>query len=204
MNDNEPTFDHSGIISPEELIWGYSQGIFPMSDDANSSEVMWYTAIRRGVIPMDAFKVSSNVMRIIRKQEFVIKFDHDFEQTIRACANRSTTWISESLIKSYTVLHRLGYAHSVEVWSKDESELLGGLYGVKIGRAFFGESMFKRKAECDKIALYYCHLWLKEIGVELWDTQFWTEHLAQFGCIEISAVAYQKRLKKALRLVEKA
>lgn len=187
------------IITPEELIWGYSQGIFPMSDDAQSDEVLWYTAIKRGIIPMKAFKVSSNVMRLIKKHRFSVKIDSSFEQIMRSCAHRESTWISENIVQSYTALHHLGYAHSVEIWSETGDELLGGLYGVKLGKAFFGESMFKRKPEYDKIALYFCHQWLTEMGVELWDTQFWTAHLSQFGCIEISAASYQKKLKNALR-----
>lgn len=184
-------------IPPHELLDAYAQGIFPMADDAQSTDVMWYTAIRRGIIPMDSFKVSKNVTQRIKKQDFAIRIDYDFEQVMRACAERESTWISERLIASYTQLHRLGFAHSVEIWR--ENVLIGGLYGVKLGRAFFGESMFKREKEMDKIALYYCHQWLDLQGVILWDTQFWTEHLAQFGCIEIEAQTYQRLLQEALK-----
>ncbi|TNE71038.1 leucyl/phenylalanyl-tRNA--protein transferase [bacterium] len=183
-------------IPADELLSAYAQGIFPMADDANAKEVMWYTAIKRGVIPMDDFKVSKNVLQRIKKQDFEVRIDSDFEAVMRACANRDSTWISEKLVSSYVNLHEYGFAHCVEIWRKDE--LIGGLYGVKLRRAFFGESMFKREKEMDKVALYYCHQWLKKEGVILWDTQFWTSHLAQFGCIEIEAETYQRLLEEAL------
>jgi leucyl/phenylalanyl-tRNA--protein transferase len=184
-------------IPAHELLDAYAQGIFPMADDSESNEIMWYTAIRRGVIPMDSFKVSKNVLQRIKKRDFDIRIDYDFEQVMRACAERKTTWISKRLIASYVHLHRLGFAHSVEIWR--ENQLIGGLYGVKLGKAFFGESMFKREKEMDKIALFYCHQWLLEQDIILWDTQFWTEHLAQFGCIEIEAETYQNVLREALK-----
>ena len=194
-----PTKKAKPIIQPEELIWAYSQGIFPMSDESDSEEVIWYTAIKRGIIPLDGFKVSKNVRQRIKQGKFKISVDKAFKKVMKACAERETTWISGIIIRSYYELFKLGYAHSVEVWSEDGSELIGGLYGASLGKAFFGESMFKRKADADKIALYFAHQWLIENNYQLWDTQFWTSHLAQFGCIEIEAEDYQKQLKAAIK-----
>mgnify|MGYP000879844919 FL=1 len=194
-----PTKKAKPIIQPEELIWAYSQGIFPMSDESDSEEVIWYTAIKRGIIPLDEFKVSKNVRQRIKQGKFKISVDKAFKKVMKACAERETTWISGIIIRSYYELFKLGYAHSVEVWSEDGSELIGGLYGASLGKAFFGESMFKRKADADKIALYFAHQWLIENNYQLWDTQFWTSHLAQFGCIEIEAEDYQKQLKAAIK-----
>ncbi|NCP83463.1 MAG: leucyl/phenylalanyl-tRNA--protein transferase [Bacteroidetes bacterium] len=187
------------IILAEELIWAYSQGIFPMSDESDSEDVIWYTAIKRGIIPMDGFKVSKNVKQRIKQGKFKVTIDKAFKKVMKACAERETTWISGIIIRSYYELFKLGYAHSVEIWSEDGSELIGGLYGASLGKAFFGESMFKRQADADKIALYFAHQWLRENNYLLWDTQFWTPHLAQFGCIEIDAEDYQMRLKNAIK-----
>lgn len=186
------------MILPEELLNAYANGIFPMADSRNDPEVKWYTSRRRGIIPLDNFRVSSNVQRIIRNHHYHIKFDYAFRDVMKACADRESTWISGEIIDSYCRLHELGYAHSVSVYNK-EWVLVGGQYGVSLGAAFFGESMFGRAKEASKVALYWCHQALKQGGFELWDTQFWSEHLAQFGGIEISAEEYQKRLESALQ-----
>lgn len=183
------------VIQPEVLLSGYAKGIFPMAED-DTDEVHWYTAIERGVIPMDAFKVSKNVTALIKKNNYEVSIDTKFREVMNACADRDSTWISPSIIESYVQLHELGFAHSVEI-SKN-GKLMGGLYGVKLGRAFFGESMFKYEKEMDKIALFYCHKFLKQHDIILWDTQFWTEHLSQFGCIKMSAENYQKLLEEAI------
>ncbi|MDZ7716606.1 MAG: leucyl/phenylalanyl-tRNA--protein transferase [Balneolaceae bacterium] len=186
------------MISPEDLLTGYANGIFPMADTRDDPEAKWYTSQRRGIIPLDNFRVSSNVQRIIRNEHYHIKFDYAFRKVMEACASRETTWISDEIIDSYCRLHELGNAHSVSVY--DQSwELVGGQYGVSLGAAFFGESMFGTAKEASKVALYWTHKALKEGGFELWDTQFWSEHLAQFGCVEISAAEYHKRLKEALK-----
>lgn len=185
------------IIPPVDLLNAYSQGIFPMASDADAKEVNWYTAIHRGIIPMEAFKVSQNVQRLIKKGGFEITINKAFKEVMKACAERESTWISKRIIQSYAELNRLGFAFSVEVWKNEL--MVGGLYGVRLGKAFFGESMFKREKEMDKVALYFAHQWLKSWGCELWDTQFWTEHLEQFGCIEIPADEYSARLSLALR-----
>lgn len=186
------------MISPQELLNAYANGIFPMADSRNDPEAKWYTSRWRGIIPLDNFHVSSNVRRIIRNNHYHIKFDYAFRKVMEACADRESTWISNEIIESYCKLHEKGHAHSVSVYDQ-EWELVGGQYGVSLGAAFFGESMFSRAKEASKVALYWCHKALVQGGFELWDTQFWTEHLAQFGCIEISAEEYDKRLKSALK-----
>ena len=186
------------MISPEELLTGYANGIFPMADTRNDPKAKWYTARRRGIIPLDNFRVSSNVQRIIRNNHYHVKFDYAFRRVMEACADRQTTWISDEIIESYCNLHKLGHAHSVSVYDQ-QWKLVGGQYGVSLGAAYFGESMFGRAKEAGKVALYWTHQALVEGGFALWDTQFWSEHLAQFGAIEISAEEYRERLKWALR-----
>lgn len=185
------------IIPPGILLEGYSRGIFPMSESRDDDTVNWYSAMKRGIIPIEQFKVSSNVERIIRQGRFECRVNTQFRKVIEECSNRKTTWISEVIINSFCVLHEAGHAHSVEMYNND-GELAGGLYGVSLGAAFFGESMFKKDKEADKVALWHCHRILEKQGYELWDTQFYTDHLAQFGCIEISSEEYDDRLRSAL------
>ena len=186
------------IIPPEILLNGYRQGIFPMSESREDKSVEWYSARKRGIIPIHRFKVSSNVKRIIRQGRYTCKINTAFREVVERCADREHTWISDLIINSFEVLNLSGHAHSVEIID-DENNLAGGLYGVTLGAAFFGESMFKDQKEADKVALWHCHKILQKNEFELWDTQFYTEHLAQFGCIEISDDEYQKRLAKALQ-----
>ena len=188
----------SRIIPPEILIEGYANGVFPMADDGDDEHVHWYTATQRGIIPLEDFKVSSNVRREIRKAEYTCKVNTAFKDVVKACADRETTWINELIINSYSLLNEMGFAHSVEIYNLDE-ELVGGLYGVSLGAVFFGESMFKKKNEYDKIALYHCHQILLNRGYELWDTQFYTDHLGTFGAKEIMADEYSVLLAEALR-----
>ena len=193
------THDYSKrIIPPDVLLEGYSQGIFPMSDSREDQAVGWYSARQRGIIPLDRFKVSSNVERIIRQERYECRVDTCFRKVMEECAERDSTWISELIINSFEVLHLAGHAHSVEMFNED-GKLAGGLYGVTLGAAFFGESMFKNDTEADKVALWHCHRLLVKNGFELWDTQFYTDHLSQFGCIEIPAEEYQLLLESALK-----
>lgn len=194
MNPSSP---HK-IIPPEALIEAYSEGIFPMSEGRHDTSVNWYSARQRGIIPIDQFRVSSNVRRIIRQGRYQYRVNTCFREVMEKCAERESTWISDIIINSFEVLHMADHAHSVEIFD-ETNRLVGGLYGVSLGGAFFGESMFKRATEADKVALWYCHNILKNNGFELWDTQFYTDHLAQFGCIEISAEEYDERLAKALQ-----
>lgn len=184
------------IIPPETLLSAYAQGIFPMAESRDSEDVDWYSASKRGIIPIEDFRVSKNVQRIIRQEKFEVKVDTRFREVVQSCAERETTWINDLILNSYDVLNQAGHAHSVEVYF--ENELVGGLYGVSLKAAFFGESMFKIETEADKVALYYCHQVLQKSGFKLWDTQFYTDHLAQFGCLEIDAQDYKVRLAEAL------
>lgn len=186
------------LIPIQDLLNAYANGWFPMADDKEGGDIYWYEPHHRGIIPMDAFKVSKNVRRLIKKDYYKPFINRAFEDVIRACSNRESSWISEEIIQSYIALHDAGYADSVEIYDA-KNELVGGLYGVHLGNAFFGESMFKVVPETDKIALYYCHQYLIDHSVELWDTQFYTEHLGQFGAIEITKEDYQRRLAQALR-----
>jgi leucyl/phenylalanyl-tRNA---protein transferase len=191
--------DDKKIIPPESLLDAYSQGIFPMSESRYDTTVGWYSARERGIIPIDSFRVSSNVQRIIRQGRYSCKINTCFRRVMQECANRQTTWISDLIINSFEVLHLAGHAHSVEMFNK-EGHLAGGLYGVSLGGAFFGESMFKTEKEADKVALWHCHQILRKNGFTLWDTQFYTDHLARFGCIEIPSAEYYKRLDEALQI----
>jgi leucyl/phenylalanyl-tRNA--protein transferase len=185
------------IIPPEILLEAYAQGIFPMADSREDEEVEWYSARSRGIIPLEDFHTPKNVLRIIRQGRFAIRVDTMFREVVKACAERETTWINDLIINSYDLLNQSGNAHSVEVFQ--DKELVGGLYGVSLGGAFFGESMFRNEKEADKVALYYCHQILKKNSYTLWDTQFYTEHLGRFGCKEIEPKEYQKLLAQALK-----
>lgn len=186
------------IIPPEILLQAYEQGIFPMADSREDEDVDWYSARKRGVIPLDQFHMTKNVLQIVRQQRFSIKVDEQFREVVKACANRESTWINDLIINSYDILHQDGNAHSVEVYKR--RELVGGLYGVTLGSAFFGESMFSKEKEADKVALYYCHQILMNNGFTLWDTQFYSDHLARFGCKEIDAGEYENLLERALKI----
>lgn len=185
------------IIPPESLLDAYSQGIFPMADSKQAEGVEWYSARKRGIIPIGEFHTSENLARIIRQERFEIRVNHQFREVVKQCANRETSWINDLIINSYDALNQYGNACSVE--SYRDGELVGGLYGVKLKAAFFGESMFKKEKWADKAALYSCHEILKKNEFLLWDTQFYTDHLAQFGCIEIEAEEYQQMLGAALK-----
>lgn len=184
------------IIEPEFLLAGYSAGYFPMAD-SRDGEVRWYSPVLRGIIPLDAFKVPRSLSQTIRKNTFELRLNTSFEEVMRACAAREDTWISEEIVKSYVRLHTLGYAHSVESWK--EGVLAGGLYGVALGAAFFGESMFSRERDASKVALVHLVERLRERNFELLDTQFVTQHLSHFGTIEISRSDYLNRLRAAIR-----
>ncbi|MDG5767053.1 leucyl/phenylalanyl-tRNA--protein transferase [Balneolales bacterium ANBcel1] len=185
------------VIPVEVLIEGYAKGIFPMARSRNDPEYHWYTAVRRGVIPIDGFHISRKTRRLIRNTPHRWSVNNDFKAVIEGCADRKSTWISGRIIDSFVQLHEAGYAHSVEVYR--EGRLVAGLYGVALRSAFFAESIFQYEPEMGKLALFYCHKRLQERGFRLWDTQFYTPHLGQFGCIEIEAKEYDRRLDQALR-----
>ncbi len=182
-------------LTPERLLHGYQQGIFPMADP-DDDVVYWFRPRRRGVLPLDALHVPKNLARLLRRHPFDLAADRDFEAVIRACAERPATWISEEIIAAYTALHRWGYAHSVEC--RQDGRLVGGLYGVALRGAFFGESMFHRVRDASKVALVDLVRRLRRGGFVLLDVQYVTPHLQQFGVVEISDFEYERRLAHAL------
>ena len=184
------------MIDPAELIYAYSQGYFPMALPEEKNEIYWFKPDQRGIIPLDQFHLSKNLKRLYQKNKFELKINGDFEGTIRACAERDDTWISEDIINSYTKLNELGYAFSFEAWL--DNKLVGGLYGVSIGRAFFGESMFHKVTDASKIALVFLVDHLIKHDYSLLDTQYINSHLIQFGAIEIPNDEYEKLLEVAL------
>ena len=170
-----------GIIPPEVLLGAYAQGIFPMAEEG---EIQWFSPTQRGIIPLDeGFHIPRGLKKALRKKPFEIRFDTAFREVMIGCAERDGTWIDGVIIESYCALHELGHAHSVECWDADG--LQGGLYGVALGKAFFGESMFSRKTDASKIALVALVERLRERGFGLLDTQWMTDHLRTFGGIEI-------------------
>lgn len=184
------------IIDPRFLLEAYTRGIFPMAD-GEGGEIRWFSPDPRGIIPLDGLIVSRSLRRTIARNTFEIRFDSDFDATIRSCAARPDVWISETIIRSYTELFRLGVAHSVEAWC--DGVLSGGLYGISIGGAFFGESMFSRKTDASKCALVALVQRLNERGYELLDTQYQNDHLRTLGCIEIPKEEYLTRLHRAVQ-----
>ncbi|MDP2208609.1 MAG: leucyl/phenylalanyl-tRNA--protein transferase [Bacteroidota bacterium] len=185
-------------IPSELLLTAYSAGYFPMAD-SRDGEIHWYSPDPRAIIPLDAFKISRSLMQTIKKNIFEIRIDHSFEDVIRNCAKRDETWISDEIVQSYIELYRLGYAHSIESWHN--KKLVGGLYGIALGGAFFGESMFSLMKDASKVALVALVEILKERGFKLLDTQYTTPHLKNFGVVEISRDEYlQKYLKTAIAI----
>jgi leucyl/phenylalanyl-tRNA--protein transferase len=188
-------------LTPELLLRAYAIGIFPMAEGADDPDVFWVDPERRGVLPLESFHVPKRLRRTIRQGRFELRVDSAFEAVMRGCAepnpDRPTTWINETILDLYGALFRLGHAHSVEAWR--DGTLAGGLYGVTLGAAFFGESMFSRSPDASKVALVHLVACLKLGGFKLCDTQFVTRHLAQFGAIEIPRAAYRRRLAAAVR-----
>jgi leucyl/phenylalanyl-tRNA--protein transferase len=184
------------VIDPALLLRAYREGIFPMALD--DGDIGWFSPDPRGIIPLEAFHVPTRLVRAMRRARTPVHVDRDFVGVVRACAEHREqgTWISEEIVESYTALHRLGLAHSVEVWQDDV--LVGGLYGVHLGGAFFGESMFHRVRDASKVALVALVDRLQRRGFTLLDVQWVTPHLQRFGAIEIPRAAYLRRLGRAL------
>lgn len=187
------------MIEPELLLQGYRLGIFPMA--MTDESIQWFSPDPRAIIPLDKFHVPHALERVARKKVFETKTDTRFGEVIRECAKRDDTWINREIIESYENLFDLGFAHSVEAWS--DNKLAGGLYGVSIGGAFFGESMFHRKTDASKFALVGLVEHLRKQKFALLDTQWLTPHLAQFGAIEIPRDQYLKMLTRAVELPRK-
>jgi leucyl/phenylalanyl-tRNA--protein transferase len=186
----------SQIIPHELLEEAYRQGIFPMADEDGS--IHWYSPDPRTIIELDRFHIPRRLTQTIRTKKFELVVDRDFEGVVQGCADRNETWISEEIAAAYTALHRIGKAHSVEAYYN--RELAGGIYGVSLGGAFMGESMFTIVRDASKVCLAFLVGRLKERGYILFDVQFTTPHLKRFGAVEISRREYLRRLKKALRL----
>jgi leucyl/phenylalanyl-tRNA---protein transferase len=184
-------------IEPELLLRAYALGWFPMGT-GRRGRIEWFSPDPRGILPLDAFHAPSRLRRVVRQSRFEVRVNSAFETVMRACAERDETWITEDIIGSYVSLHRLAFAHSVETWQDDV--LVGGLYGVAIGGAFFGESMFHTATDASKVALVALVERLRAGGYTLLDTQWVTPHLAQFGGLEIRRADYMERLASALAL----
>lgn len=183
------------IITPELVLYAYRHGYFPMAEEDGS--VYWHCPDPRAIIPLDAVKVSHSLKKIIAKNVFDLRVNTAFESVIRACSERDETWISEDIIAVYTQLHRMGYAHSVEAWL--DGKLVGGLYGIAIGSAFFGESMFSNVSNASKVAYVHFTKRLQERGFTLLDSQYINPHMESLGAVLISKSRYYTLLKKALR-----
>ena len=183
-------------LTPDMVLAGYEMGAFPMADPRLMNEIYWYAPDPRAVIPLDTFHVPKNLRKLVDRGRFEVVTDCRFEAVVRACADRASTWISEEIIRVYCALHAHGFAHSVETLL--EGRLVGGLYGVAIGGAFFGESMFHHETDASKVALVHLVRRLRRGGFALLDTQYSTPHLEQFGVVEIPREVYEERLAEAL------
>lgn len=179
-------------ITPDLLLQAYAMGVFPMAESRDDPNVFWVDPRRRGILPLDGFHISRSLARRLRKCDVSIKIDTDFAGTVQGCADRPETWINDTIASLYLDLHASGHAHSLEVWR--EGHLVGGVYGVTLGAAFFGESMFSREVDASKIALAFLVDRLRLGGFKLFDTQFITDHLRSLGGREISRAAYHKLL----------
>ncbi len=188
----------TALLDPDLLLRAYAIGVFPMADSREARDVFWVEPRRRAIIPLDGFHFSRSLRRTVRSGDFAVTRDTAFAEVIERCAERQETWINDPIRESFTELHRLGHAHSIECWQ--EGELVGGLYGVKLGGAFFGESMFTRVRDASKIALAHLVARLRVGGFALLDTQFLTGHLARFGAVEVGREAYRSSLSSALEV----
>jgi leucyl/phenylalanyl-tRNA--protein transferase len=184
-------------IDPELLLRAYALGWFPMGT-GRRGRIEWFSPDPRGILPIQTFHAPSRLRRVVRQSRFEVRIDTAFETVMRACAHRDETWITEDILASYVSLHRLGFAHSVETWQ--DEQLVGGLYGVAIGGAFFGESMFHTATDASKVALVALVERLQARGFVLLDTQWVTPHLAQFGGVEVARGDYLERLATAIAL----
>lgn len=184
-------------LTPQLLLRAYAAGVFPMADSAEASEVLWIDPELRGVIPLDAFHAPRSLLKRVRRGDYQVTVDEDFEGVIDGCRGRSSTWINGEIRRLYVALHRMGYAHSIE--ARHHGLLVGGLYGVRLGAAFFGESMFSHATDASKVALVHLVARLKAGGFSLLDTQFVTDHLEQFGAVAVSRARYRELLDDAMR-----
>ena len=187
-------------IPPDLLIRAYASGVFPMAEAADDPEVFWVRPESRGILPLDRFHIPKSLAKVVRQGRFELRRDSDFHGVIDGCAEpargRRKTWINGPIREAYGALFDRGYCHTVEAWREDR--LVGGLYGVTLGRAFFGESMFARETDASKVCLVHLVEHLKARGFELLDTQFTTEHLVRFGAVDVPRQKYERMLSEAL------
>ncbi len=184
------------VLDPDLLLRAYSIGVFPMSDSRDAREVFWVEPRQRAILPLDAFRLSHSLRKIVRSGVFEVTCDGAFAEVLRHCADRAETWINAEIEQGYNQLHARGHAHSIECWQ--DGELVGGLYGVKLGAAFFGESMFSLRPNASKVALAWLVARLRVGGFRLLDCQFMTDHLRSMGAIEIEQKDYVGLLTAAL------
>ena len=185
-------------LTPTLLLNAYASGVFPMAEHRDDPDVFWVDPQFRGVMPLDNFRISRSLAKTLRRCPFQITLDTAFEQVVTGCADRPETWINDTIFDLYRALHARGDAHAIEIW--DGPDLVGGVYGITMGGAFFGESMFSRRRDASKVALAYLVDHLSRCGFVLFDTQFITDHLASLGAIEIPRKAYQAALSQALQV----
>jgi leucyl/phenylalanyl-tRNA--protein transferase len=190
MRDDPPT------LTPELLLQAYRTGVFPMSESRDDPEVFWVRPHLRGVLPLDGFHISRSLAKTLRRGHFTPTLNAAFTDVVRGCAARDETWINNTIFDLYAALHARGDAHSLEIWEEDK--LVGGVYGVSINGAFFGESMFSVATDASKVALAYLVDHLRRCGFALFDTQFITDHLASLGAVEIPRTVYENTLAHAL------
>ncbi|MEX3014899.1 leucyl/phenylalanyl-tRNA--protein transferase [Gymnodinialimonas hymeniacidonis] len=186
------------LLTPELMVRAYAAGIFPMSEGNDDPNVFWVDPQRRGVFPLDAFHISRSLRKRIKRGGYKVHINRDFSGVVDGCADRDPTWINHDLMACYQVLHAQGLAHSVEIW--DEQGLAGGVFGVVLGSAFFGESMFSRRTDASKLALGHLIHRLRAGGFTLFDTQFVTDHLMSLGAVELPRTDYRAELSRALLL----
>jgi len=189
-------------LTPELLLHAYASGVFPMAESRDDEQLFWVDPDERGIIPLDGLHISRSLRKTVRKRRFDIRCNSAFTEVMLGCAatadDREDTWINSEIIRLYTGLHQMGFAHSVEAWR--QGQLAGGLYGVSLGGVFFGESMFSRQTDASKVALVHLVARLRFSGFVLLDTQFVTSHLRTLGAVEIPRAVYKQRLNKALNL----
>lgn len=185
-------------VTPELLLQAYRVGVFPMAEHRDDPEMFWVDPRKRGVFPLDGFRISRSLSKTLKRDDYHVTLNTAFDDVIDACADRSETWINQEIRALYNELHHQGHAHSLEVWA--DSRLIGGVYGVAVGGAFCGESMFSRQRDASKVALAWLIDLLRRTGFVLFDTQFLTHHLASLGAIEITRAEYRAYLAQALRI----
>lgn len=184
-------------LTAERLLFAYAQGVFPMAESSDSAQLYWFDPPERGVLPVGGLHVSRSMRRFLAASDWRATVNRDFAGVVAGCADRAETWINAPLVRLYDDLHRIGHAHSLEVWQ--DGLLIGGTYGVSLGGAFFAESMFSRRSNASKAALLWLSQHLRLCGFSLWDTQYPTAHLASLGGQTISRADYRARLMRATR-----